>query len=163
MLTYRQEVASRIPHDRQAVGVEVGVWHGGLSRYMLTKRPLLTLHMVDPWQSERRTELWNQESCDAARRDAYRVARKFSSRARILEAPSNEAAAVIESNSLDFVFFDAVHTREAIAEYIVEWMPKLKVDGWYGGRDFPERWCKDLLDIRRTTARPGRDRTWFAI
>ena len=157
---YWQEVLRRIPDFRPIIGVEVGVWEGRLGRKLLAARPQLTLYMVDPWQAEYREAKFNQADCDAARAKAEQLAAEFGERACIVPETSAVAVEVFEPQ-VDFFFLDAIHTEEAITEYLVEWLPKLKPGGWYGGRDFAERWFPQRVGTLREHATVGVDRSWF--
>ena len=49
---------------------------------------------------------------------------------------SEEAAAFIEGNSLDFVFIDAQHHYEAVLTDVKTWFPKLRPGGLMSGHDW---------------------------
>lgn len=157
--SYKQEVLRRIP-EGFCVGAEVGVWRGGLSRYLLERRPKLNLILVDPWLADARP-VHDQDDCDAAKEIVSELAKEFAGRVTIISLPSQEAVKQVESVSLDFFYLDAIHTREAINADMQVWIPKLKPSSWYGGRDFPDRWFGDKSDTRCGLAKAGVNRTWF--
>ncbi len=159
---YWHEVLKRIPEDRPIVGVEVGVWEGNLSGKLLAARPLLTLWMIDPWQLTKTG--WasrSQAACDVAYRRACEVSKRYRGRGRILRGPSQEVVTEFADESLDFFYLDAIHTFEEINRDIEAWLPKLKPGGWYGGRDFVDRWYGVERETYRINAAAGVDRTWF--
>jgi len=49
-----------------------------------------------------------------------------------------EAAKLFENGSLDFVFVDAGHDYESVAEDIHYWLPKVKSGGMIAGHDYPD-------------------------
>lgn len=58
----------------------------------------------------------------------------------VIKADSVSAASTYEDNSLDFVFIDAQHTKEATLRDLEAWYPKVKVGGTIAGHDyFPRR------------------------
>ena len=49
---------------------------------------------------------------------------------------SIEGAALFVDGSVDFVYIDADHRREAVLADIRSWWPKLKAGRWFGGHDY---------------------------
>ena len=159
---YWHEVLRRIPEDRPVFGAEIGVWQGNLSRRLLAARPLLKIYMIDPWKLAATGKASHgQAACDAACDQSATVAAEYEGRARLLRLPSLEAVETLDVESLDFFFLDAIHTFEAINADIEAWLPKLKPGGWYGGRDFVDRWHGVERETYRKDATAGVDRTWF--
>ena len=92
----------------------------------------------------------------------------FRDRRSVLRARSLEAVEVIADMSLDFVFLDADHSREAVVEDLRGWAPKIALGGLLCGHDyghplFPG--VKDAVDafVASTGGRVecGQDYTWF--
>lgn len=156
---YKTQTLERIPMTF-CRGAEIGVWEGGLSRFLLESRPNLHLLLVDPWDHASRP-IHNSRDCETAKANVYRLADEFSGRVQIFPVTSLKAASEIDNGSLDFFFLDAIHTREAIAADSSAWLPKLKTDGWYGGRDFVGRWYDQPEDFRCGLAKPGCNRNWY--
>ena len=124
------------------VGVEVGVWRGETSRFLLRSLSDLHLHMVDAWKvyphQATRSSLKNakQEAFDHARREAARVTEFAPDRRTIHREDSVQTAASFDDGSLDFVFLDAEHSYESAAADIAAWWPKLKPGGILFGHDY---------------------------
>ncbi|MEO0966434.1 MAG: class I SAM-dependent methyltransferase [Planctomycetota bacterium] len=144
-------VLRRLPAHRPIVGAEVGVLCGKLSQRLLVARPnLATLYMIDRWSAAAAdAAAWsrrNREPChrltDDDHADHYAracgVAERHPGRATIVPADSLTAAESIPDASLDFVFLDADHRREAVAADIRAWLPKVKPGpmSWIGGHDY---------------------------
>lgn len=128
---------------RNARGVEVGVFRGALSGYLLRKG-VARLFMVDTWApAEEQPEHYRETKdycagltaaeCAANEALARNVARD--GRAVVLKLPSVEAAAQINDGSMDFVFLDADHSYEGVRDDIAAWLPKVRKGGWIGGHD----------------------------
>lgn len=50
---------------------------------------------------------------------------------------SSESATMFKDNCVDFCFIDADHTAIAVQKDIDAWWPKIKVNGFLGGHDYP--------------------------
>lgn len=129
---------------RNARGVEVGVFRGALSGYLLRKG-VARLFMVDTWApAEEQPEHYRETKdycagltaaeCAANEALARNVARD--GRAVVLKLPSVEAAAQINDGSMDFVFLDADHSYDGVRADIAAWLPKVRKGGWIGGHDY---------------------------
>jgi cephalosporin hydroxylase len=55
---------------------------------------------------------------------------------RLIVAGSVEAAALFAPASLDFVFIDGDHSREAVLADIAAWLPRIKVGSLLAGHDY---------------------------
>ena len=49
---------------------------------------------------------------------------------------TGEAAALVPDGWADFVFVDAAHSYRAVQMDIRQWLPKVRVGGWFGGHDY---------------------------
>jgi len=61
----------------------------------------------------------------------------------VAAAPGREpstAARLFEAGTVDFVFIDAGHTREAVAADIAAWLPKVRPGGRIAGHDYAPEW-----------------------
>ncbi len=146
VITRGNELLRRLPRDGELIGVEVGVWDGRLSEYLLRSHPGIILVMVDRWaavpadsryaQSDCMRAASTQESMDLARHLATDRTKFANVRARPICGESVEVATTFPGDSFDFVFIDAEHTREAVTEDLIAWYPTLKPDGLIGGHDW---------------------------
>ena len=122
-------------------GAEVGVWRGGFSEAMCKALPGLQLRCVDAWGGDptyhesKAAASWGKIRLEAERR--------LSPFGCVIDARcSVEAAADVADRSLDFVYVDANHSREAVYVDLMAWAPKVRVGGVVAGhdyRDFPTR------------------------
>lgn len=137
-------ILKRIP--KGARSVEVGVFRGVLSRYLL-KNGVARLFMVDNWapvheqpDHYRATRDYcaglSPEECASNEALAREVARQSGDKAKVLKMPSVEAARQINDASMDFVFLDADHSEQGLRADIAAWIPKVKKGGWIGGHDY---------------------------
>ncbi|MEW6303163.1 MAG: class I SAM-dependent methyltransferase [Verrucomicrobiota bacterium] len=121
-------------------GVEVGVFEGSFSNYLLTHWRGQKLISVDPWR------MFGPEYEDMCNREQTEMDRLFERTKTLLSAhgPRSEvwrmtgveAAAKIKDGSLDFVYIDAQHHEEAVAEDVRQWFPKLRPGGLLAGHDY---------------------------
>ena len=143
---YRWHVITDLmPESGELRGAEVGVWKGECARHLLGMMPGLTLLMVDTWaparagdryhQSRDSKAIASQAEHDAALSMAQEVAGNSEGRGIIRQGASVEVALSVDADSLDFVFIDADHTAEGVAEDIGAWIGKVKPGGIIAGHD----------------------------
>jgi len=120
--------------------VEIGVERGHYSQVILSQNPELLI-LVDPWchQDEKiyPNDTSNVDNVEAERRfkEVMNTLGK-DERVKVQRTFSVEASKSIEDNSLDFVYIDAIHTKEACFEDMCTWWPKIKKGGWLCGHDY---------------------------
>ncbi len=108
--------------------------------------PHLTLHMIDPWTSGVPGTDWydrgdrfakrSQEQYDCFFQMACDLAEQFKPRAVLFRMPSLQAAALTPDRSLDLVFIDGEHTREAVMADARAWRPKVRSGGYLCFHDY---------------------------
>lgn len=139
-------ILRRLAAGQKLAGIEVGVFDGKLSAYLLRNCPELTLTMVDPWAAcpadsryaksgDTKGKL-NQAEFDRAYAAAMAATDFAKDRRVIMRCSSVEASSRVSEHSLGFVFIDGDHTYEGTCEDIHAWMPKLRPGGWLCGHDF---------------------------
>lgn len=120
--------------------VEVGVERGHYSQVILAENPA-SLILIDPWchQDEKiyPNDTSNVDNDEAERRfqEVMQTVGK-DKRVTVHRAFSIQASKMHEDNSLDFVYIDAIHTKEAAFEDMCAWWPKVKSGGWLCGHDY---------------------------
>ncbi|MFA5703779.1 MAG: class I SAM-dependent methyltransferase [Advenella sp.] len=133
-----------MPKNRDIVGVELGVYQGKMSGYLLEALPNLTLYMVDRWseytEEERKTSTGrmpkdSQDVFDTAYAMSVSVAHKYGRRAVIVRASTEDALDYVP-HSLDFVFIDADHSYDACRNDILNWRDCVKPGGILSGHDY---------------------------
>lgn len=164
----------RLP-DGPRKGVEVGVYRGEMSAALLEARHDLTLYMVDHWREIPPTDApcsqRPQSVCDDDRRRTFEATAFAIDRRHLVCAPSPLVAGGFADESLDFVFLDADHRREAVLADCRAWFDKVKPGGLLCGHDYdddaaPWTWgvteavMQFSIDYGLTFTLGG-DHTWF--
>jgi hypothetical protein len=134
------------------VGVEVGVFEGKTSAYLLAQLPHLKLWMVDPWtEFKDKSELdgdsisgASQADMDAARDKAYLATTAYRSRRAIIESRSLDVVQWMDGMQFDFVFLDAAHSYNHVAADLQAWWPLVKPGGLLLGHDYGHRRFKGV-------------------
>lgn len=122
-------------------GVEVGIWMGDYSDFLLKKWEGKILYSVDPWKNFPTTEYDDdmnitQENFDMVYLGVCERLEKYNSRSVIMRKSSQQAAESFSNNSLDFVYLDGRHSYEGVKEDISLWYPKVKSAGILSGHDY---------------------------
>lgn len=121
--------------------VEVGVDEGLFSAYLLEHWHGRQLTSVDPWLEmppDEYTDTCN--TSQASMEDRYEATKRrlapFGDRSDIRRETSVEAAARMTPGSLDFVYLDARHSYEGVAEDLRVWFPLVRGGGLMAGHDY---------------------------
>lgn len=122
-------------------GVEVGVWKGEFSDFLLEKWKGRKLYSVDPWKNFASDEYIDelnikQEDFDQIFTDVKLLLSQYGKRSEIIRDISANAAFSFANDSLDFVYLDARHHYEGVKEDIESWFPKVKSNGIFCGHDY---------------------------
>tara|TARA_B110001452_G_scaffold9585_1_gene8207 strand:- start:549 stop:1628 length:1080 start_codon:yes stop_codon:yes gene_type:complete len=145
------EIPVVLQEEGQKIGVEVGVFKGGFSNWVLSNWPACTkYYMVDLWdaqanyrQMDNATEAKNLERMETARKNVAR----FGKKAELVRKSSTDAAKDFADGSVDFVYLDARHTYDAVWEDLEAWWPKVRAGGIMAGEDY-----MDADEVWRMTA-----------
>lgn len=120
------------------VGVEVGVYRGGFSAYLL-KHWEGVLHLVDPWvyQPDKR-DLLNTPDLPSNYLITLRALDSHiaSGRAVIHKGYSVEIAKAWDDGSLDWVYIDALHDFDSCLADMRAWAPLIRPGGALCGHDY---------------------------
>lgn len=112
-------------------GAEIGVNRGRLLFHLLDHAPQLHMIGVDSWLPG--DPLFPDHVQVGA--EVIRRAKQYGSRVTILHGASVAMAALVPDGSLDFIFIDADHSREAVLADIAAWVPKVREGGGILGHD----------------------------
>lgn len=138
------------PSDRDAmlsvIGVkgkrcaEIGVEQGHYSQKILAEDPA-SLLLVDPWKHQDESVYPNDTSNvdDALAESRYQEVQKAfgtDPRVTLCRSYSVQASKLQEDASMDFVYIDAIHTKESVLEDMNAWWPKVRAGGWLCGHDY---------------------------
>ena len=122
-------------------GVEVGIWKGQFSEFLLNNWKGKKLYSVDPWKNFSADEYLDemnikQVAFDEIYNGVKQLLSKYSNRSEIIRDVSVNAALQFEDHSLDFVYLDGRHHYEGVKEDIECWFPKVKQNGIICGHDY---------------------------
>lgn len=135
-------VNSRFPNG---VGVEIGIAGGHFTKQIVASWPTLAvLYCVDPWKH---FESGYEDGCnlsDTVQEERYQQFLKDfkgDARVRARRAMSHELARewpADHDHQPDFIYLDANHSFDAVAQDLVCWWPILKPGGIFAGHDYYE-------------------------
>jgi len=150
-----QVVVDLVRANGWRAGAEIGVYAGETLHALLKHCRRLTMIAVDPLEPQRLTldslgddgTKYRNTDWAALRKEMQKRCNRWPDRLTWHKMRSQEAAAKIEEDSLDFVFIDADHAQASVEQDIMAWTPKIKRGGWLTGHD-----C-DLPSVRRALDR----------
>lgn len=129
------------------VGLELGVLRGDSSMTILQNCSIKKLYLVDNWepyydylktipdgQPAYYMDQINQELNEFMTRHKIKYS-GCSEKVDIIKEDSIKAANLIENNSLDFIFFDAMMTEDQTFQEALAFFPKIKKGGFFMGHD----------------------------
>lgn len=132
--------------DRQTIftGVEIGIYLGQTSAYLLREFMGMRLLMVDPWMAPQPNTEWHkslrmwpdQKVMDSQMESAQLNTTFARERRTIIRATSVEAAKQVPDNSLRLGFVDGDHTEPSVMRDLLAWWPKIQVGGLFSGHDY---------------------------
>ena len=126
----RNHFAQQINKKGYKVGVEIGVFRGGFSNYLLAASTLTKLYSIDPWSNmDGSANLWLAKKC-------RRKLKQYGNRSVIIKATSIDAVKTFKDESIDFIYIDGDHSYIATTNDIVNWLPKIKIGGCMSGHDY---------------------------
>ena len=122
--------------------VEVGTYQGGFAEYNL-QHWNGTYYAVDAWSyrpGDGPDKNYEKEGINDANYERTRTrTNRFGSRVHLVRSLSVDAAHNFSDGFFDWVFIDALHTREALLADLRAWWPKLRAGGLMSGDDFGDR------------------------
>jgi len=140
-----------------AVAVEIGVFQGDFAEKNL-KQWSGQYFMVDAW-AFRPSDPGDKNFADDSQNDenmkkAETRTEFAADRRHLVKALSTDAAAQFEDASIDWIYLDALHTKEAVLQDLAAWYPKLRPGGLLSGDDYggakdtefvpSQRWVKSF-------------------
>jgi hypothetical protein len=128
-------------------GAEIGVFEASTSVHLLTSFSSLQLLCVDPFvEYSAHEEDKTAEKMSACESKARSRLAAFGSRATIIKNFSVQASKSVDSDSLDFVFIDAIHSFDAVTEDLHAWYRTVRPGGLVAGHDFSWPGVKEALE-----------------
>lgn len=120
-------------------GVEIGCAAGSFSRTVLGQWKGEKYYMVDPWRVQSET-VYRESTNTAAPFEQWfldcQALAKEDRRVVLMRFLSEEVAGNFTDRSLDWVYLDGNHAKEAVLNDMALWWEKLKPGGIMGGHDF---------------------------
>jgi len=130
--------------DPVIIVVEIGVFAGHFSDFLLRSTPNLRLIGIDPYIGSDGTfpgSYSKNMHPDEALAMAWNVYQQYGEeRATLLPTTGIESAPLVQDGSVDLIFADGCHYYECIKEDIEVWEPKLRPGGFFTGHDFSPQW-----------------------
>jgi hypothetical protein len=120
------------------VGVEVGVFRGVNTIYLLEDLPIKKLYLVDNYKPywDGGSNHYSQETMDAYYGDAIMAMEHHFGKTMFIVKDSIVAAKLFPDNYFDFVYIDAGHTYDETMSDMNTWWSKTKSGGVFGGHDY---------------------------
>lgn len=140
-------------HDVKIM-VEIGLWKGTLSKFILQNCPQIqeywgidswrycpsTDNQMDPYYKKISDFQW-----DSVAFKTYRLALEFKN-FRIVRLLSDTAVNLFPNHYFDCIFIDADHSYEGVSQDISDWAPKLKSTGVLCGDDFDRKSVRKAIN-----------------
>jgi hypothetical protein len=158
-ITHRDEFVKLIDELDLKVGVEIGVDEGKFSDWILSNSKLDVLHGVDAWSTDtEKTKspyaAWSSDRMAARKQDyssieveARKRLAKHGIRSKLIKDISWDAACQFEDNSIDFIYFDASHTKEGFLKDLESWYSKIRVGGLMAGHDYYRKRGYGVIEV----------------
>jgi len=140
-----KELQQRRGTDEQLQLVEIGVFAGQLSQYVLRNCDFVRLLGVDPYIGSDGTFPGNFSrtlDSEVALYKAASVMEPFGERAQLWPLTSKAAAAEVPDGTVDAIFIDGCHLYDCVKEDFDLWLPKLRRghEVLVAGHDFSPQW-----------------------
>ena len=152
--------------DTPIIGIEIGTAEALLTKGLLYYLPNLTMiYAIDPYlyEPERGFEaaVNNQAWHDDRKQQAVVALEPYEGRYTHLCTYSDDAVSLTPTE-VDFVWIDGDHRSEQITKDILNYYPKVKSGGIFGGHD----WNHAIQHVKRElkeTVMVGLDLTWWLV
>lgn len=133
-------------------GAELGVHEGVTFRHLIYSCPDLTLYGVDMWAHKPIFNEWYE----SLKEELQNI-----SKAIIIRESTFTAHKRVEDDSLDFVFIDADHKYDSVKRDIINWLPKIRSNGYICGHDINQKWVQQAVTETIKEYKTGPDLIWF--
>lgn len=115
-------------------GVEVGVWVGTSSRFLLGLPSIEKLYLVDPWLTYPEVTK-TQKEIDSYAEYVIKNTKRFGDRVEVLRTWSLQGAMLVPTD-LDFVYLDGAHDYYNVRNDIMAWRFHVAKGGILCGDDY---------------------------
>jgi hypothetical protein len=131
-----EDIPELIKHIKNPVGIEIGTAEGFTTQYLLENVNDLNLIGIDPYEDYQDWDGRFIDNSDIGYAQLIEKTSRFGDRYNHIRMTSDEAADLIEDESLDFIFIDGLHTYEQVLKDCKNYYPKLKHNGIFIGHDY---------------------------
>lgn len=135
-----------LPND--IVMAEIGCAGGGSTYQFITSGKIKKMYCIDSWVTGYSNEDWlskfNMEEVEYI--FDYNLSNYIKENKIIkIKNKSEDAVKLFEDKYFDFIYIDANHEHPFIDNDIINWLPKVKHGGFFGGHDYVPSW-KDVVE-----------------
>lgn len=123
----------------KGVGVEIGVWDGYFSNFILKNSNLKKLYSIDAWDSFYTKKELTQIDSYKAYNKTINCLSEFKNRSVIIKQTSKRASIEFPDYFFDFIYIDASHDYKSVKEDLESWWNKLKINGIFAGHDYDNK------------------------
>lgn len=131
-----QQMAEYIGLSKEHTLLEVGSYAGDSTEVFLCYAGKVI--SIDPWENgyDPNDSSSYKIPMSLVEREFDRTTARFDGTIHKIKTTSELAVEQFENRSLDVVYLDGKHTKEAVWNDIQRWLPKVKVGGWLCGHDY---------------------------
>ena len=123
----------------ESVVVEIGVWRGEFSEYLVSLNPA-KLHLIDPWKGVVPSGDVDGNFVSYADLDSeyLRMVDRYRTNDKVVlhRAFSGEAIATFQDASIDIAYIDGDHSYDGVLRDLEALLPKMKKNGIICGHDY---------------------------
>lgn len=136
-------------------GVEIGTFHGMTFFHLLKHCPDLHLTTIDLFEPRMEADKFFDQGGRSYKGDHLpeeyirikkEVEERFPDRGTVIKSDSLQYAKNVPDHSLDFVFIDGDHLKEAVKLDITHWLPKVRPGGVICGHDIFMPGVREAVD-----------------
>jgi len=130
------------------LGLEVGVYEGEFSKYILDHCPNLNLILLDCWQ-EQDKDIYKDDMNSSNQIQIQRInktinnVRDHYNRINLIKGFSDHFSKLFANNIFDFIFIDGNHGYDSVKKDLNNWYPKIKNGGLFCGHDYVDGFSSD--------------------
>lgn len=143
---------------KNLIGVEIGVYKGEHAKSLLEHLNIQRLYLIDPYEmyetyNEGRVHYGvDQDPLSLVKQEALQRLAPHVERLSWVFKQSTDAVHEIPDD-LDFVYIDGNHAEEFVRKEILSFFPKIRKEGFLGGHDFYNGFCREHDGVIRAVTK----------